>query len=231
MVFYAKMIDKKERERTMQRYESDYVIGYKKMKIPYTLEGANEYTERLAIMLPGAGYTSQAPLFHYASSMFLESSIDVLKINYPYNGPFYDDFSWEELSRAINHDVSAVLDHVLPDKGYRQYILLAKSIGTLSIESILDKTGTNETKAIWVTPLLKEERVANLLADSRQQTLCIIGDKDPHYISEQFERIKQNPFVTTRLISHMHHSLEREGHILESIDVLKSIINDIRDFI
>ena len=231
MVFYAKMIDKKERERAMQRYESDYVIGYKKMKIPYTLEGANEDTERLAIMLPGAGYTAQAPLFHYASSLFLESSVDVLKINYPYNDTFYDDFSWEELSRAINHDVSAVLDRVLPDKGYRQYILLAKSIGTLSMESILGKNDAHETKAIWVTPLLKEERVADLLADSRQQTLCIIGEKDPHYRPEQFERIKQNPFVTTRLISDMHHGLEREGHILESIDMLKSIMMDIRDFL
>ena len=231
MEFYAKIIRNEEGERQMPYAHSSYVKGYQQRSIHFSITGRSSDAARLAILLPGGGYTTQAPLFHYASSMFLDASIDVLKINYRYNDEFYDDFSWEELTKAVNHDVNAVLDHALSDKGYRQYVFLGKSIGTLCMESILNRDDIEEAKAIWVTPLLKEESVTDTLAQSKYPSLCIIGDKDPNYIPERLERIKRNPLVTARLVPNMHHGLEHEGHILDSVDMLKSIIKDMKDFI
>lgn len=215
----------------MTHYHSHVVKGYKQMDIPFTMAGLTDRAERLAVLLPGAGYTTKAPLFHYSSSMFLEEAMDVLEINYPYRDDFYQDFSWEELTEAIHYDVNMVLDHVLMDKPYRQIIILAKSIGTLCMDSILRNEYAEEMKAIWVTPLLKEEGVLNALADAAYPSLCIIGDKDPNYTPEGLERIGRNPLAAARLYPNMHHGLEQEGHILNSIDLLKSIMKDIKTFI
>ncbi|WP_455661384.1 alpha/beta hydrolase [Pradoshia sp.] len=215
----------------MPHYYSSYVKGYKQKNIPFTIVSTTEETDRLAVFLPGAGYTAQAPLFHYASSLFLDASMDVLSINYPYHDEFYRDFTWEELEEAISHDVNAVLDYILSEKDYKRCVILAKSIGTLCVESILKRGHIREAKAIWVTPLLEKKQVLNALAQSKHESLCIIGDQDPNYTPEGFKRISENPLVTARLILHMDHGLEHEGHILESIDMLKSIMQDMKDFI
>lgn len=215
----------------MPHYHSHVVKGYKQMDIPFTMAGLTDRAERLAVLLPGAGYTTKAPLFHYASSLFLNESMDVLEVQYPYNDPFYQEFSWEELIEAVHYDVNTVLDHVLADKPYRQKLFLAKSIGTLCMDSLFKRTDVKESKAIWVTPLLKEERVQDALANTNVQSLCIIGDKDSNYSPEGLERIGRHSFSTTKVIPNMNHNLEHEGHILESIDMLRSIMKEIKAFI
>lgn len=214
----------------MPQYLSNNVKGYKQKDIPFTMVSVTEETERLAIFLPGAGYTAKAPLFHYASSLFLDESMDVLEVNYPYHDEFYRDFTWEELEKTVNHDVHAVLEHVLSAKPYRQFVFLAKSIGTLCMDSVLKREDVQDAKVIWVTPLLKEEKVLNALIHNEYPGLCIIGDKDPNYTPEGLERIRRDTLVETRVIPNMNHSLEHEGHVLDSIDMLKRIMKDLKEF-
>lgn len=46
----------------MVQFERNSVVGYKDIEIPYMLIRKEEGTKRLAIILPGVGYTAQAPL-------------------------------------------------------------------------------------------------------------------------------------------------------------------------
>ncbi|MEK5068701.1 hypothetical protein [Sporosarcina sp. FSL K6-1508] len=47
------------------------VKGYKGFDIPFKMLGKSEGSKNLAIILPGAGYTTQAPLLHYSTGVFL----------------------------------------------------------------------------------------------------------------------------------------------------------------
>lgn len=68
------------------------------LEIPFTLLITKEDSKDIAILLPGAGYTGQAPLLHYSTGVFLHKSFDVLQVNYFYNDKAYNDFTLEEIS-------------------------------------------------------------------------------------------------------------------------------------
>ena len=46
------------------------VKGYKGLDIPFRTLSRSDDANSLAIILPGAGYTTQAPLLHYSTRVF-----------------------------------------------------------------------------------------------------------------------------------------------------------------
>ncbi|MBY6037659.1 hypothetical protein KUV80_13395 [Fictibacillus nanhaiensis] len=107
------------------RYGS--VKGYKDMKVPFAILGKSETPLGLVIMLPGVGYTVHAPLFHFATSGYINKGYDVLHVNYQYYIEAYDECTNEELRSALVHDVHAVLENTLCDVHYGSYYLVGKS--------------------------------------------------------------------------------------------------------
>ncbi|SFC86537.1 Alpha/beta superfamily hydrolase [Bacillus sp. OV322] len=214
----------------MLHVKTNTVQGYKGMNIPFTMLSKKEDSEKLAILLPGAGYTVQAPILHYSTGVFINKSFDVLQVKYQYNNEFYADFSMDELSEAIKVDVHTVLDSVRAERTYENVYLIGKSIGTIAMSSVLEREEFKKAKAIWLTPLIQREDVLGSMAGSVNKGLFIIGDRDHHYSEEEFLKAAENPNITTRLIPNVNHSLEYEEDIVESIDVLKSIIKDIENF-
>ena len=77
----------------MVRFKKGSVLGYKERDITFSLLMNETESNNLAILLPGAGYTVQAPLLHYSTGVFINKAYDVLHSNYQYNDKFYDDFS------------------------------------------------------------------------------------------------------------------------------------------
>lgn len=52
----------------MFKVKTDTITGYKEKDIPFTILSTDEHASKLAILLPGAGYTTQAPLLHYSTT-------------------------------------------------------------------------------------------------------------------------------------------------------------------
>lgn len=206
------------------------IEAYKKMNVPFNLLSQEEGSKNLAIMLPGAGYTAQAPLFHYSTEIFLNRSFDVLEVNYRYNDEAYDDFSMEELSEAIKYDVKTVLDKVLKENAYENFYLIGKSLGTIALSSELARDEFQNAKAVWLTPLIQRDDVLDAMAGSKNQGLCFIGDQDRCYIEERFKQVENNPNIVSSLIPGADHSLELKEDVLDSIDVLKNVISGIEKF-
>lgn len=206
------------------------VKGYKGFDIPFKMLSKSEGSKNLAIILPGAGYTTQAPLLHYSTGAFLHKSFEVLQVNYQYNNKTYDGFTMEEISEAIKFDVKTVLDDVLSSKTYENYYLIGKSLGTIAMSSELKRECLKNAKAIWLTPLLQREDVLSAMVRSENESLCLIGDKDSCYIEERYSRILENPNMTSKLIPNVNHSLEYDDNAVKSIDVLKSVIAEIAQF-
>ncbi|UCZ54961.1 alpha/beta hydrolase [Bacillus shivajii] len=214
----------------MYNVETKIVKGYKEIDVPYTLLSKGGGSTKLAIILPGAGYTAQAPLLHYSTGVFVNKSYDVLQVNYQYNSKVYEDYTIEEISQAIKLDVKTVIDDVLMNKSYENLILIGKSLGTIAMSSELNRENLKGAKAIWMTPLIQREEVLQAIINSKNKGLCIIGSEDHCYTEERFANVLENRNITTKLIPGVNHSLEYDEKAVESIDVLKSVINDIDQF-
>lgn len=206
------------------RVEKGSIIGYQDIKISYVLLKKSEESKKLGIIMPGAGYTVQAPLLHYATGVLLNKSYDVLHINYQYNSEEYDRFTYEDIVHAIQFDVKAVIDNVLSEKSYEEFGFVAKSIGTIGLGSELARPEFREAKAVWLTPLLSRDIVFERMVDSHQSALCLIGDQDPFFIKERFEKVSEKVNIKAFLIPEVNHSMEHEHDCLKSVEVLKDVV-------
>ena len=151
-------------------------------------------------------------------------------MNYPYNHEFDNDFSQEELYKAVKNDSRLVIDTVLKNTAYNNFYIIGKSIGTIAMSSELNRDVFKDAKTIWLTPLLKLDEVFKSIMNSRNKGLCIIGDNDRNYTEELFSELVKNENITSKLIPGANHSLNNED-AMESIDNLKSIMMDIERFL
>lgn len=200
------------------------IVGQK--NIPFRLIEQNEEVKHLVIVLPGAGYTTQAPLLHFTTGLFYTKGFDVLHINYT--------FSREEMSvlseRDFTRDVQLAIDNAIKNKKYSNYYVVAKSIGTIALSYLLNHTMLKDAKVIWLTPLLQRDDVFNAMVNSDNKGLCMIGDKDSCFIVERFEKLKNNQNLILKVVDGGNHSLELNEEPIKSIEILKSVISAINEF-
>jgi hypothetical protein len=194
--------------------------------IPYRLIEQDDETNSLVIILPGAGYTTQAPLLHFTTGVFYSKGFDVLHINYK--------FSREEMS-ALNEgdfarDVQLAIDNATKNKKYSNYYVVAKSIGTIALSYLLNHSMPKDANIVWLTPLLQRDDVFNAMANSENKGLCMIGDKDSCFIEERFEKLKNNQNLRLKVVEGGNHALELEKEPIQSIEILKSVISAINEF-
>ena len=154
----------------------------------------------------------------------------MLHVNYQYANADYEKFSVEEVDHALKHDVNNIIDGVLQDHAYPHIHIVAKSLGTLALGNEAARESLQEAKFIWLTPLLKEDEIFQVMLDSKQQGLCIIGDGDRHYDEGRFNELKANPRLEMHLIKGVNHSLEHDFNALDSISPHKEIMSIIKAF-
>ncbi|TMW71574.1 alpha/beta family hydrolase [Alteribacter natronophilus] len=195
-------------------------------KTPYSLIRQERGTDTLAVILPGAGYTAQAPLLYYTTGIFCSRGFDVLHVNYSFDREQFAALSEEKFTETIR----AVIDSAVGKRSYQHYCLAAKSLGTIALPRLLEEERFREAKALWMTPLIQRDDVFESLAASRHESLVILGDQDPCFRRERFEELERNRRLELSLIKDANHSLEIEGNVHESMDVLKSVISVISRF-
>ncbi|WP_088036377.1 alpha/beta family hydrolase [Evansella clarkii] len=194
--------------------------------IPYRIIEQEQPTTNLAIILPGAGYTTQAPLLYYTTGLLYGKGFDVLHINYKYNSQELSALKKEDFAK----DVLAVIEKVLKNKEYKNFYFAAKSIGTIALSYLLENPKFYDAKAVWLTPLLQRDDVFNAMKNTNNKGLCIIGDQDSCCITDRFEALKKHSNLTLRLIEGGDHGLELSNQPVESINILKEVIADINEF-
>jgi hypothetical protein len=195
--------------------------------IPFRLIEQKGETDTLVIVLPGAGYTAQAPLLYFATGLFYSKGYDVLHINY--------SFSRQELAvlneRDFSRDVQLTIDNAIKNKKYSHYYVVAKSIGTKALSYLLDHTLLKAAKLVWLTPLIQNDHVFNAMVNSVNKGLCIFGEKDHScFIVERFEKLKNNPNLLLKVVEGGNHNLELDEEPIKSIEILKSVMLDISEF-
>ena len=194
--------------------------------IPFRLIEQKRETSSLVIVLPGAGYTTKAPLLHFATGLFYTKGFDVLHINYTLSREEMSVLSEEDFSRDVQH----AIDSAIKNKEYSNYYVVAKSIGTIALSYLLNNTMLKDAKAVWLTPLLQREDVFNAMGNSDHKGLCIIGDRDSCFIEERFEKLKKNQNLILKVVEGGNHSLELDEEPIKSIEILKGVISNINEF-
>ncbi|UOR11085.1 alpha/beta hydrolase [Halobacillus amylolyticus] len=201
--------------------------------IPYTYVQKKADNNKICIMIPGLGYTTDQPLFYYATGLFLGKGFDILHINYKYDPKEFNELERGEKVGIIKEDVQSFLDQILPAGKYIRSYIIAKSIGTAALANELANRGElKNAKAIWLTPLLQVDYIFDHLINNKQQEgLVIIGDNDQGYIEERFSKLSGSENINSILVKGTNHSLEHKDGLYKSIDCLKEIIEEIDKFI
>lgn len=206
------------------------ISGFDSLEVPYILLDNSKPTRNLAIMLPGAGYTTQAPLFHYTTELFLNRGWDVLEVNYRYNDPAYDRFTTDDLADVIRHDVKGVIDEVLAKNAYENFALIGKSLGTLAMCSERARDVFQKARMVWLTPLIHRDDVLDAMLQAEQPGLAVIGDRDYCYSEDRYRMLSGNPFLFSSLVPGVGHGFDYAGDVQQSIDVLKEVLKEIEEF-
>lgn len=214
---------------TVGKYEID---GYKQSNIAYSMIKQKKGSTKLAIILPGMGYSVHKPLLHFATNLFIDKGYDVLHVNYNYLlNEVYKEYSPEEKDECIQQEVKKVIDKVLNEKNYYEFLLVAKSIGTIPISNeLLTRDEFNNAKAIWLTPLIHNTHLYERMKHCQHQSLYIIGDQDHCYVKDRFDKLANEEHNSCVLLKGADHSLE-EREILPSIENLMVVFKAIEVFI
>jgi len=209
------------------------IAGYRGELVPNTFFHQNRETAHLAILFPGIGYTCQMPLLYYQTRLFLWSlGADVLWVEYAYNRADFQSMPDGEQKNWFSADVTVSCKAGLEQRAYSKVTLSGKSLGTLALGHLLtSEPALSHAQAIWLTPLLKDEKLRGEIMKARQRSLLIIGTKDAHYDAAYLEEMKILPHLRTLVLEGADHSLEIEGNLPNSIRLMEQVIQEIQRFV
>ncbi|WP_031067988.1 hypothetical protein [Streptomyces sp. NRRL WC-3742] len=166
---------------------------------------------RVALVVPGVGYSPARPLLHFAREVLLRHGWTVQELWWQPPGdlsglPMDERIAWveDEAARAIDAENGAC------------GLLLGKSLGSLAGGLAAER----DLPAVWLTPLLTAEQVAASLHAAKAPTLLIGGTAD-HWWNGPTATATGHQILE---IPSADHSLELPGDPLTSVDILRNVI-------
>ncbi|MEV0644553.1 hypothetical protein AB0I28_04770 [Phytomonospora sp. NPDC050363] len=165
------------------------------------------------IIAPGMGYTADAPLLWYARVAALNAGWSVTDLNWAGSASDID---------GVNAGVAQALD----EKPATTTVLLAKSLGTLSVSTAADRG----VAGIWLTPLLagdgpRQAHVRANLPSLFGPQLHIGGTAD-----DLWDRTLVPAGHAVLEIPGADHAMHIAGDVLGTIDVARQVTERIMTF-
>ena len=126
----------------------------------------------VAVLLPGVGYTAQAPLLYWCAALLAERGWHVQTV------------AWTVDAEAHTHPLPfverAVAEAFDASPPSTRRLIVAKSFGTWA----LPWARRNGIAGVWLTPLLTEEPVRRSLLEAADTDIAIGGDEDAFWRPE-----------------------------------------------
>lgn len=169
-------------------------------------------SDTLMVLLPGAGYTIEGPLFYYLIGLSYKLAYDVVGINYGYQLSQDKIDIQSELSH-IEVEIRDVLDQIRP---YKRLIYIGKSMGTYFIDRL-----RKQDTCVYITPT--NWTMPDQIKDN---TFFIYGDMDKALDEKNKKRLYENTYI----VSGANHGLVCHD-VYDSIDKIKLIIDAVETFI
>jgi len=214
------------------------IVGHNGQPVPNTCLRQQEGADQVGLVLPGLRYTCQMPLLYYASRVLLARHADVLWVEQAYHLlPGFQQL-WgvplpgSEHERRLFDDAAAAYRAVLRQSSYQRVAVIGKSLGTLSMSHLLtSEPALADARAVWLTPLLRDERVCVALRKAPQPSLIVIGSADGSYEPALLDEIRASDRRRVLVIDGADHSLEIRNDMTRSLHVLGQVMDAIESFL
>lgn len=124
-----------------------------------------------ALVLPGSGYTAQAPLLYWSTAALLSAGWQVCSVE------------WDESDREYASPEKLI------DRAFELHeketstaadLVVAKSLGSIALPRCVDQN----IAGVWLTPLLNKSEIAAALLAAHRSHLAIGGTKDRHWLPQ-----------------------------------------------
>ena len=170
--------------------------------------------ERAAVILPGAGYSVQAPLLWFSRLVLAAEGWTVLAVDDRY-GRGEDPRAWVEARAA------AALYHL----GNRAALVMGKYISTLAAPLVIQRG----LVGIWLTPLLRsgDSVIVDALRRATSPTLLVGGTADPEWDGGLARSLP----VEVLEVPGADHSLQRGSDPATNLDILHSMSQGLAAFL
>lgn len=172
------------------------------------------------------------PLFYYAENLLLEQGWDVLRVEYAYNQhPEFQTLPETERERWLLADATAAWRAGLGQRTYERVVLIGKSLGTLAMGHLLTTTDQPSVSAVWLTPMLAEERLRQQIRQYGGPSLFVIGAADPHFDPEVMEAMQAATKGEAVVVSDADHGMDSPGDSVASVRAVERVIEALGRFL
>jgi len=174
-------------------------------------------TAPVALVLPGAGYTVQAPLLYWPVLALTQAGWDVWSVNW------HDDVKGPA-PRDIAQFVEDAVVQALAELPDAPAAVIGKSLGTYALPYFVDR----EVWAAWLTPNLTDSRIAQAARSASRRHLFVGGTADPTWRPEGI----LNSRAETISVESGNHSLETaetgwQNSALEQLEMLRRLVDHV----
>jgi hypothetical protein len=208
------------------------IKGYRDEPVPNTFFQQDEPARKIAIVLPGVGYTCQMPLLYYPTRLLLSLGMDVLWVEYSYSRRSdYLSLPEAEQKQWLCADVTAACQAALAQRPYQQVLLMGKSLGTLAMSHLLaTEARLAHSPMIWLTPLLRNDKLRSQIQNT-PRGLVVIGTADHQYDPAYLAEIQSKGNCEVVVVDGADHSIEVKDNVWQSLQVIERVTRAIQTFV
>jgi hypothetical protein len=178
--------------------------------------------DRVAPLIPGAGYSADRPLLHFAAAVFEKHGWTTVPVSWPSPLPSRgsDLVAWfhQLRSYAVRH-----VEPLLDEQTAPRIALVGKSMGSFAAAPAADRG----LPGIWLTPALRDTELAPDLRRATAPFLLAGGTADRVWDSAVARSLGRPVFEAPGA----DHGLEIPGDPLASIDILRDLTTAMDDFV
>jgi hypothetical protein len=168
---------------------------------------------RVALLIPGNGYSVERPLLHFARAVFMRYGWTTQEVWWPERPPQrkgQDLHVWFAQLRSFVH---AHVSQILGAETAPKITLAGKSMGAFAAGLAADRG----LPGIWLTPVLRDSEVASNLRRSTAPFLLVGGTADPSWDPELARSFGQ-PFYEA---DNADHGMETDDDPVNSAEILR----------
>jgi hypothetical protein len=209
------------------------IRGHRGQAVPNRFFAQDSETHHLAVIFPGLGYTADMPVLYYPRRLLLERGADMLLVAYDYRRRQGFRMPRDpERDRWFFDDVAAACAAGLGQRSYSGVTLVGKSLGTRAMGYLLTEDARlSRARCMWLTPLLRDDRLRAEMSRARGHSLFVIGTADSHYDPAYLEEVRLASGGEGVVLQGADHSLEIEGDVVGSIRAVEQTVRVMQQFL
>lgn len=168
------------------------IRGHRGDAVPNTFFAQDSETHHLAFVFPKLGYTAHMMPVLYYPRLLLERGADVLLVEYDYREQANLRMPRNpERNRWFFDDVAAACEAGLGQLPYSGVTFVGKSLATLAMGYLLtENTRLAQAQCVWLTPLLRNDRLRAQMRRARGHSLFVMGTADGHYDPAYLDEVR-----------------------------------------